>query len=137
MKRTIYCMAVALAFASCTNSETETSKTHAEIPEPIIESADPQIVSEDLDNEATVESKTFTNESLIGDWTYKKNVTTVGTEVIELVVTDNWQLKFDGTNCTDIQDGDDAQINPYLIQGDSLIFTELRFLSKKIVDKLY
>lgn len=134
MNKTLCFIGVITILVSCSNAKTESSKEQTELTETYIETVERESVSENLPNEKTEEIKTFNNESLIGDWTYKKNVTTVGTEVIELVVTDNWQLKFDGVNCTDIQDSEDAQINPYVIEGDSLIFTELRFISKKIVE---
>ena len=58
----------------------------------------------------------FTNESLIGSWSYKKSVTTVEGELIELVIPGDWMLKFDGINCTDIKEGDDAKLIHMLLK---------------------
>ena len=130
MNKFIYFLAISLTLASCSDSETTKSNAVA-----ALDNAEGQLIHSDGLDKTTETSKTsFTNESLIGSWSYKKSVTTVEGEVIELVIPGDWMLKFDGMNCTDIKEGDDAQINPYAVENDSLIFTELRFLSMKIVD---
>lgn len=130
MNKFIYFLAISLTLASC--SDSETTKSNAVTA---LDNAEGQLIHSDGLDKTTETSKTsFTNESLIGSWSYKKSVTTVEGEVIELVLPGDWMLKFDGINCTDIKEGDDAQINPYAVENDSLIFTELRFLSMKIVD---
>ena len=130
MKKFIYFLAISLTLASC--SDSETTKSNAVTA---LDNAEGQLIHSDGLDKTTETSKTsFTNESLIGSWSYKKSVTTVEGEVIELVLPGDWMLKFDGINCTDIKEGDDAQINPYAVENDSLIFTELRSLSMKIVD---
>ena len=130
MKKFIYFLAISLTLASCSDSETAKSNAIT-----ALDNAEGQLIHSDGFDKTTETSKTsFTNESLIGSWSYKKSVTTVEGEVIELVLPGDWMLKFDGINCTDIKEGDDAQINPYAVENDSLIFTELRFLSMKIVD---
>ena len=135
MNKFIYFLAISLTLASCSNSETTKSNAQKEASIPTLDSIEAQLIHSDGLDKTTETSKTsFTNESLIGSWSYKKSVTTVEGEVIELVLPGDWMLKFDGINCTDIKEGDDAQINPYAVENDSLIFTELRFLSMKIVD---
>ena len=73
------------------------------------------------------------NELINGTWAYQKSITTVDDVSMDLVVFDNWVLDFDGKNCRDIEDGNEAQANPYLIRNDSLIFTNLKSRSMKIV----
>jgi len=135
MKKSIYFLAISLTLVSCSNSETTKANAQKEAPVPTLDSIEAQLIhSDSLDKTTEAAKISFTNESLIGSWSYKKSVTTVEGEVIELVLPGDWMLKFDGMNCSDIKEGDDAQINPYAVENDSLIFTELRFLSMKIVD---